>query len=110
MTAVAVLIAAHYVPGIMVASFYTALLVALALAVVNVILKPILIILTLPITILTLGLFTLVINGLLLWLVSTFVKGFEVAGFVPAFLGALIISVVSFLGHKLLSAAEKHND
>jgi putative membrane protein len=92
-----------------VASFYTALVVALALAVVNLILKPILIILTLPINILTLGLFTLVINGLLLWLVSTFVRGFEVAGFTPAFLAALIISVVSFVGHKLLSSAEKHD-
>ncbi len=109
LTAVAVLLASHFVPGIAVASFYTALVVALALAVVNLILKPILIILTLPINILTLGLFTLVINGLLLWLVSTFVRGFEVAGFTPAFLAALIISVVSFVGHKLLSSAEKHD-
>jgi putative membrane protein len=109
-TALAVLIAARYVPGLHVASIYTALVVAVVLGLVNLILRPILLFFTLPITILTLGLFTLVINGLLFWFVSSFVKGFEVAGFVPAFWGALIVSVVSFIGNRFLSAVEHSED
>jgi len=109
-TALALLIAAHYVPGIEVASFYTALIVAVVLGLINLIIRPILILFTLPINILTLGPFTLVVNGFLFWLVSTFVKGFDVAGFVPAFWGALIVSVVSFLGNRFLSAVESKED
>ena len=101
--ALAVLGAAYLIPGIVVASFYTALIVAALWGVVNVIVKPILVILTLPITILTLGLFTLVINALLFWFLGTIVKGFAVEGFVAAFLGALFVSVVSFVGNKILA-------
>ena len=101
--ALAVLGAAYLIPGIVVASFYTALIVAALWGVVNIIVKPILVILTLPITILTLGLFTLVINALLFWFLGTIVKGFAVEGFVAAFLGALFVSVVSFVGNKILA-------
>lgn len=95
--AVAILIMAYYLPGIAVSGFYAALLAALVLGIINALIRPLLIILTLPINILTLGLFTLVINALLFWFTSTIVKGFEVAGFWPAFWGALIMWLVSWL-------------
>lgn len=101
-TAIAVLIASYYVPGIAVASVYTALVVALVLGIVNLVIKPVLFILTLPITILTLGLFAFVLNALMLWLVATLVKGFEVQGFIPALLGSLVIAVISSVGNALL--------
>ena len=96
-TAAALLLVAYLVPGFAVASFYTALIVAIVLGLVNLIIKPIVVILTLPINILTLGLFTFVINALLLWFVASFIDGFSIDGFIPAFLGALIISIVSWL-------------
>lgn len=105
-TILALFIAAYLVPGITVSSFYTALIVAIILGLVNLIFRPILLFLTLPINILTLGLFTLVINGLLFWLVASFVKGFSVSGFWSAFLGALIVSLFSFIGHRLLTETE----
>jgi len=99
--ALALLLAAYLVPGITVASFYTALIVAVLLGILNLTVKPILLLLTLPITIVTFGLFALVINGVLLWFLGTFVKGFDVSGFVAALLGAFIITVVSWAGNKL---------
>ena len=101
LVALSLLLAAYIIPGISVASFYTAFIVAILLGVVNIILKPILVILTLPINILTLGLFTFVINAILFWFLATIVKGFYVDGFLDAFLGALVVSVVSYLGGKL---------
>lgn len=92
----------YYLPGISVASFYTALVAALVLGLVNALIKPIILIFTLPVNILTLGLFTLVINALLLWLVSTVVKGFVVAGFWPAFWAALVLSVAGWFFGKML--------
>ena len=86
---------ASYLPGLGLKSFYTAIIVVLVFGLVNAILGSILKLLTLPINILTLGIGCLVINGLMFWLTSTIVKGFEVAGFWPAFLGALIFSVTS---------------
>jgi putative membrane protein len=103
LSVVTLLAIAYYVPGIAVSGIYIALIVAVLLAIVNVTLKPILVLLTLPINILTLGLFTFVINALLFWFIATFVDGFDVDGFLPAFIGALILSVVSWLGNKLLS-------
>ncbi len=101
-TALGLLLAAAIVPGIHVASFYTALVVAIVLGLVNLIVRPILFILTLPITILTLGLFIFILNGLLFWFVSTFVRGFSVDGLFPAILGALIVSLFSFFAHRVL--------
>lgn len=97
----------YYVPGIAVASFYTALIAALVLGLVNAVIKPVVSLLALPINLLTLGLFGLVINALMFWLVSTVVKGFTVAGFWPAFWGSLIISVVGWLVHGLLRGREQ---
>lgn len=93
-----VLIALTYlIPGIEVSGFYAALIAALVLGLVNAIIRPLVILLTLPLNILTLGLFTLVINGFLFWLVGTIVKGFVVVDFWSAFLGALIMTVVSWV-------------
>jgi len=96
------LLLASYLPGISVSGWYTALITALLLGLLNALLKPILVFLTLPVNILTLGLFTFVINALLFWFVATVVKGFAVAGFWSAFFGALIISVINWLISDLL--------
>src|SRR4029453_5655940 len=78
--------------GIKIESFYHAMIVALLLGLINAIARPLLILLTLPLTIVTLGLFILVINGLLFWFVATFVDGFVVAGFWSAVFGAIAYS------------------
>ena len=83
--------------SIRVDSFYTAMIVAVVLGLVNAIIRPLVILLTLPATILTLGLFIFVINGLMFWFVGTFIKGFTVGGFWPALFGAIAYSVISWL-------------
>lgn len=100
--AVALLGITELIPGVQVESFYSALIVALVLGLLNALVRPILVFLTLPINILSLGLFTLVINALLFWFASTIVKGFEVTGFTPAFWGALILWAVGWLTNALL--------
>ncbi len=94
---VAVYITAYLLPGITVPDFTTALLVAVVLGIVNAILKPILIFFTLPITILTLGLFTLVINALLVLLVEYLVPGFMVDGFLWALAFGIVLTVINSL-------------
>jgi len=96
-TALSLLAVAELLPGVVISGFYIALIVALLLGVVNLIVKPILIILTLPLNILTLGLFTFVINGFLLWFIATFVDGFSVDTFWTAILAALIVSFFKWL-------------
>ena len=90
----AVLIAAYIIPGVVVAGFWNALVLAVVLGVLNTVLRPILIFLTLPLTILTLGLFTLVINTLLILLASYLVPGFIVTSFLQAFLFSIVLSLV----------------
>jgi putative membrane protein len=97
LNALALLIVAHVVPGVAVRGTGTALLAAVLLGLANAVLKPILVLLTLPVTILTLGLFLLVINGLLFWAVSALMTGFEVRGFWTGVLGALVYSVLTGL-------------
>jgi len=94
--AVLLLVVARIVPGIEVDGCANALLAGLALGIINALLKPLLVVLTLPITVLTLGLFLLVINALLLRLAAVFVPGFRVSGFLAAFWGALLLSIFSF--------------
>ena len=94
--ALALLTVAYVMPGIEMASFGTALIAAVVLGLVNAFVRPLLILLTLPATILTLGLFIFVINGLLFWLVGTQMQGFHVAGFWQGFFGAIVYSVVSW--------------
>lgn len=100
-TALAVMLAANVVPGIAVSGFWTAVLVAVVFGILNVLVGLPLKIVTLPFSILTFGLFLLVVNALVFWMAS-FIKGFEVAGFWPAFWGALIVTLVSVLTKRLL--------
>ena len=97
-SALAVFISAYILPGVHVNSFFTAVVVAVVLGIVNVFIKPIFIILTLPITIFSLGLFYFVINALMILLVARIVPGFQVDGFWWALIFALVLSLVgSFL-------------
>jgi putative membrane protein len=95
--AIALIALPYVVSGIVVDSFLTALLVAIVLGFVNAIIRPILVILTLPVTILTLGLFIFVINGLLFWAVGSFWPGFHVNGFWAGVFGAIVYSIISWI-------------
>lgn len=92
----------YLMQSIRVENFTTALIAALVLGLVNVLIKPILVLLTLPVTVLTLGLFIFVINGLLFWAVANFIGGFHVAGFWSAVGGALLYSLISWALSALL--------
>ena len=100
--AAALMAVAYLVPGIAVASFIAALVAALVLGLVNAVIRPILILLTLPATLLTLGLFIFVINGLLFWFVGSFVAGFVVSGFWWCMFGAVAYSILSWALSALL--------
>ncbi len=100
--ALALLALPYIVTSVRVESFGTALVAALALGLVNTLIRPVLVVLTLPITVVTLGLFIFVINGLLFWFVASFLKGFHVAGFWSAVLGAIVYAVISWLASALV--------
>lgn len=97
LNAVAIGITAYLLEGIHVSGYFAALVAAVVLGIVNAIIKPIFILLTLPINILTLGLFTFIINGLMLIFAAALVPGFEVRGILSAVAGSIIISLISFL-------------
>ena len=99
---VALIAVAYLMPSIKVADFTTALIAALVLGLVNAVIRPVLVLLTLPVTLLTLGLFIFVINGLLFWFVGSFIKGFVVEGFWAGFFGAIIFSLISWALSALL--------
>jgi len=99
-----VMIAAYVIPGVTVRSFFSALWVALFLGIVNMLLKPFLILITLPINILTLGLFTFVINGVIILLASSIVKGFQVSGFWIAVLFSIVLSIINYLMNLMIGA------
>jgi len=107
--ALALLTVAYVMPGIAVASFATALVAALVLGLVNAVIRPVLVLLTLPVTILTLGLFIFVINGLLFWAVGTFMEGagFHVAGFWAGVFGAIVYSLISWALSSLVFEEKK---
>jgi len=107
LNAVALLVVAYLLPSIHLASFGAALLAALLLGLVNAVLRPLLLLLTLPVTLLTLGLFIFVINGLMFWLAGSLIEGFVVGGFWPAVIGSLLYSVVSWALSGLLDS-KKH--
>ncbi|MGD0399588.1 MAG: phage holin family protein [Syntrophobacteraceae bacterium] len=94
---ISIILTSYLVDGIYVESFFSALFAALVLGILNALFRPVLLVITLPINILTLGLFTFVINALLLKMVSGVVPGFYVYGFWSAVFGSLIISLVSWL-------------
>jgi putative membrane protein len=91
-------LATEWVTGITVSTPTTLILAALLLGIVNAIVKPIVVLLTLPFTLLTLGLFLLVVNAAMLGLVAAFLPGFSISGFWPAFWAAILVSLVSWLG------------
>jgi putative membrane protein len=101
-SALALLALPYVISGIEVKSFYIALIVAVVLGLINAVVRPILILLTLPVTVLTLGLFILVINALLFWFVASFVDGFQVSGFWAAFFGAILYSLITWAANALL--------
>ncbi len=102
LNALALLAVAYLVPGIHVAGFTAALVAALVIGLVNMLIKPVLVLLTLPITVLTLGLFILVINGLLFYAVGSWLEGFEVNTFLAGMIGALLYSIFSWILSALL--------
>jgi putative membrane protein len=95
--AVALIAVAYIMPSISVSSFSAALVAALVLGLINAVVRPVLVLLTLPVTILTLGLFILVLNGLLFWMVGSWLEGFHVGGFWAGVFGAIVFSLVSWL-------------
>jgi len=102
LNALALLAVAYFVPGIHVAGFAAALVAALVIGLVNMLIRPILVLLTLPITILTLGLFILVINGVLFYAVGHWLQGFEVKTLLAGIIGALLYSIFTWLLSALL--------
>jgi putative membrane protein len=105
--AAALFVLPYLFSSIEVKDFYVALVVALLLGLINAVIRPLLILLTLPVTILTLGLFILVINALLFWFVASFVEGFHVGGFWSAFWGAIAYSLVSWAASALILGEPK---
>jgi len=104
LTAVAVFLIAEFLPGVLVAGFGTSVIVALVLALLNLIVKPILVILTLPVTILTLGLFLLVINAVIILLADSFISGFGVDGFWIALIFSLLLSIFQSILYSILGS------
>jgi len=100
----AILLASQFVPGIEVDKLSTAVIAACVLGLINIFIRPIVVILTLPLSILTLGVFYFFINAFLLELVAYFVSGFEIKNFFSAFLGSLIISIVSWLANSFITS------
>lgn len=96
-------LATKLVPGVRVNSLETLLLAAVLLGIVNAFIRPIVVILTLPLTLVTLGLFLLVVNAGMILLVSAFLKGFQVHGFAAGILAAIVTGVTSWIGHMVLS-------
>ncbi len=94
---VAIIIASYLLEGIRVSGFFSAFFAAAMLGILNAFFRPILLILTLPINIMTLGLFTFVINAIMLMMASGVISGFEVSGFWSAVFGSLLISIVSWI-------------
>ncbi|MDN3575596.1 phage holin family protein [Chitinimonas viridis] len=99
--ALSLLLVAYLLPGIKVDSFLSALWIALVLGLVNLLIRPVLLLLTLPVNFLTLGLFTLVINGFCFWLVAEVLKSFAVSSFAMAIVGAVVYSVFCWLATRL---------
>ncbi|SRR5579883_3478773 len=94
-TAVALLITANIVDGFQIRNFTTALIATIVIGLINAFVRPILSFVTFPITLMTFGLFTFVLNAFTLWLASTFTPGFRIDGFLPALFGSIVLAIVS---------------
>lgn len=104
--ALAVFLVGNFLPGIHIADYMTALWVALMLGIANVVIRPILLLITFPINLLTLGLFTFVVNGFLFWLATKFVANFTIDGFWTAVLGAFIVSIITMVLDRLILGSD----
>lgn len=102
-TTLALLLVAEFLPGFEVEGVYTAIIAAISIGILNVLVRPILVILTLPITIVTLGLFIFAINAFLFLFVASLIDGFTISSFWVALLSSLLVSIVSSIGNKLLT-------
>ena len=100
--ALGLLLIANVIEGISLQGFGAALVAILVLGVANAVVRPILLILTLPLTIITLGLFTFVLNGFILYMVASVVNGFNVAGILPAIIATILLSIISAVANKLV--------
>ena len=107
LSALALLAVAYLYPGVRVESFFAAAVAALALGLVNALIRPILVVLTLPVTIVTLGLFLFVINAALFWLVAQIIKGFAVQGFLAALVGSILYSLITLMVSWLVTGLRK---
>ena len=105
--AAALLLVAYLYPGVQVENFFAAAVAALVLGLINAVVRPILVILTFPVTLLTLGLFLFVINALLFWLVAEIVQGFHVSGFLAALIGSILYSLITLLTSWILFGSKK---
>lgn len=103
LSALAVVIGAYIIPGVSVNGFISALIVAIVLGLLNASLKPLLVILTIPVTVITLGLFLLVINVIVIYVADWFVGGFHVTGFIPALLFSFVLTVLNWLFDSFLA-------
>jgi putative membrane protein len=103
---VSVFVTTKIISGIVVDPIWVALVVGACLTLFNMFIKPIIKVLTLPLNILTLGLFSLVINSVLFWYLGTFIKGFEVSTLVAAFVGAIVVSVINWLFSKVFRVVD----
>ena len=102
LNALALFLVSKILPGIHLAGFWSALVAAAVIGLINALIKPLLLLLTLPITLITLGLFTFIINALLLLLASSLTPGFKIDGFGTALLASILLSIISTLLHSLV--------
>jgi putative membrane protein len=102
LSGLSVFLSARIIPGVMIDGYGTSIVVAVILALVNAVIKPLLVILTLPINVLTLGLFSLVINAVVILIVDAMVSGFSVDGFLTALLFSLVLSIVSAILYSIV--------
>lgn len=100
--ALALLVAAEIIPGLVVDGVYTALIAAVILGLLNAVVRPLLILLTLPITIITLGLFIVFLNASLFYFAATFIEGFTVSGFWAALFGSVVVSLITTIGNRFI--------
>lgn len=107
LNALALMLVAYLYSGVRVEGILQALIAALVLGLVNAVIRPLLILLTLPVTLLTLGLFIFIINAFLFWFVAEVVKGFTVNGFMAAFIGSLMYSVITILTSWIAAPSKK---
>lgn len=102
LVALALLLIAELIPGIEITGAYPAIIAAIVIGLLNAVVRPVLFILTLPISVLTLGLFIFVINAVLFWFAASFIQGFYVASFLSALIGSAAVSAVSALGSRFI--------